>query len=126
MYPKNQNKISYDMSQSREFSRLLTAAVVNQEFCHLLLTDPMHALSSGYNGETFEFTSDAQALILSIQANSLNEFATQLVAHRKNSNGNGNNGNGHKFKDTSIEIYSARQPIPGNVRELNEVVSPGV
>jgi hypothetical protein len=87
---------SYDVSQDKELSRLLTAAVVNQNFRNLLLTNPPSALSNGYNGEMFEFTPDAQALIFSIRASSLEEFAAQLVLGQ--SNGNGSNGNGSNGK----------------------------
>lgn len=75
-----------------ELSRLVTAAVVNQTFRHLLLTNPALALVNGYNGEPFRLAPDVQAWILSIQASSLADFATQVT---KGLNGNGNGHNGH-------------------------------
>ena len=54
LYPKNR------VSPNREFSRLISAAVVNQRFCNLLLINPMIALSTGYNGESFHLTAEAQ------------------------------------------------------------------
>ncbi len=92
MHPTTQNTLSHDISQARELSRLLTAAVVNPEFCSLLLRNTPIALSGGYNGETFEFTPEAQKMIFSINANSLEEFASYLISGGYN--GNGSNGNG--------------------------------
>lgn len=70
------------VGNGREISRLLTAAVVNQRFCNLLLSNPASALDSGYNGETFSLASEEKDLILSIQANSLSDFARQLAGRR--------------------------------------------
>ena len=82
-------------SNDREISRLITAAVVNQGFCQMLLDNPKRALASGFKGETFALETEEQDLIFSIQAASLAEFASQLVNHKKgriNLNGNGHRG----------------------------------
>ncbi len=63
---------------SANISRLITAAVVNQGFCRLLLTNPEKAISSGYNGETFRLDGREKELILSIQASSLADFAVKV------------------------------------------------
>lgn len=60
-------------------NKLLAAAVVNKKFCNLLLTNPRAALNNGYNGETFQLEEEAQRLVLSIQAESLAEFAAHFV-----------------------------------------------
>jgi hypothetical protein len=60
-------------------SRLINAAVVSQEFCNLLLTNPALALATGYNGESFHLASEEQKLIFSIRASSLADFALQLT-----------------------------------------------
>ena len=60
-------------------SRLLTAAVVNRGFRSLLLTNPERALARGYQGEYFRLDNEQKNLILSIQADSLADFATQLT-----------------------------------------------
>jgi hypothetical protein len=78
-----------------ELSRLISAAVVNQRFCNLLLADPALALATGYSGETFRLPIEEQELILSIRATSLVDFAAQL-AEGRNGNGNGN-GHGHGY-----------------------------
>ena len=79
-----------------ELSRLITAAVVNQKFCNLLLTNPAMALATGYNGETFRLATEEQELILSIRATSLADFAMQLTERR-----NGNNGYSHGYNSYS-------------------------
>lgn len=62
-----------------ELSRLITAAVVSAEFRNLLLHNPALAISAGYNGERFNFPPDQHAFISSIRAESLQEFARQLI-----------------------------------------------
>ncbi|MFZ5912087.1 MAG: hypothetical protein ACOYYU_18940 [Chloroflexota bacterium] len=59
-------------------NRLFSAAVVNQQFCRLLLDDPMSALRQGYRGDAFRLTLEEQALLLSVQARSLPDLASQI------------------------------------------------
>lgn len=59
-------------------NQLFAAAVVNQQFCQLLLNDPRSALNQGYLGDKFNLTLEEQSLILSIQARSLADLATQV------------------------------------------------
>ena len=61
------------------FSQLFEAAVLNRQFCQLLLSQPETALIQGYLGNTFDLTSEEQALIISIQANSLPDLAQQVT-----------------------------------------------
>lgn len=61
-------------------SKLFEAAVINRQFCQLLLSQPEAALGQGYMGNTFDLTSEEQALIISIQANSLPDLAKQVTA----------------------------------------------
>ena len=82
-------KNNSSFSHTPELCRLLAAAVVSPEFRRLLLTDAAQALENGYNGASFGLSAGEQALVLSIHANSLADFAAQLV----NSNGHaGRNG----------------------------------
>jgi hypothetical protein len=60
-------------------SKLFEAAVVNRQFCQLLLSQPEAALRQGYMGNTFDLTLEEQALIISIQANSLPDLARQVT-----------------------------------------------
>ncbi len=81
-----------DLITGKGLSRLLTAAVVNREFCNLLLSDPAIAVATGYNVEPFDLAADVQEMIFSIRATSLADFAEQLT---KNGNGKGYNGHNH-------------------------------
>ncbi len=62
-----------------EMSRLISAALVDQGFCRLLLSNPLAALSRGYNGETFELSAVERSFVLSVQAESLTDFAARWV-----------------------------------------------
>ena len=61
-------------------SKLFEAAVVNRQFCQLLLSQPEAALQQGYLGNSFDLTREEQALIISIRANSLHDLAQQVTA----------------------------------------------
>ncbi|MCB0115976.1 MAG: hypothetical protein KDD84_17870 [Caldilineaceae bacterium] len=63
-----------------EINRLLSAAVVNQRFCNLLLKDPLRAIAVGFNGESFTFSEEEKSLLVGIEAATLQSFAEQLVA----------------------------------------------
>lgn len=63
----------------KEINKLLSAAVVNARFRQLLLTDPRAALQAGYNGESFNLDEKTRALVLSITADTLPEFAAHLT-----------------------------------------------
>ncbi len=65
--------------RDRELSRLLAAAVINQRFCHLLLTYPAKALATGFNGESFLLPREVRKHVLSIRAKNITDFARQLV-----------------------------------------------
>lgn len=64
---------------SAELNRLLCAAVVNQGFCDLLLTEPETALAMGFNGESFALSAQERAFVLSIRATTLQSFTQQLL-----------------------------------------------
>lgn len=68
----------------KAISRLLSAAIVDRSFQKLLLTRPELAMANGYNGENFDLTDDDRALILTIRASSIKDFAAQLVRLREN------------------------------------------
>ena len=60
-------------------NKLFAAAVVNDQFCELLLGQPETAMKQGYMGDTFDLTPEEQALIISIRAKSLPELARQVT-----------------------------------------------
>jgi hypothetical protein len=63
---------------SSGISRVFAAAVVNRQFCDMLLRDPSIALQKGYLGEAFPLSKEEKDLIVSIQANSLSDLAKQI------------------------------------------------
>lgn len=78
-------KLSPAPQVSHGLSRVFSAAVVNKQFCNMLLEDPDAALKNGYLGETFPLSREERDLIVSIQANSLSDLARQV--NRSLSNG---------------------------------------
>jgi hypothetical protein len=63
---------------STGLSRIFSAAVVNKQFCSMLLEDPTKALKNGYLGETFPLSKEEHDLIISIRAHSLSDLAKQI------------------------------------------------
>lgn len=63
---------------SPEYSRILSAAVINNSFRQMLLNDPTKAVNSGYSGEKFNLNSEDKKRLASIRAVSLADFAAQL------------------------------------------------
>lgn len=74
-----QIKKSQNPGLKRELSRVISAAVVNRQFCDLLLIDPNKALNNGYCGENFSLTTDDRDRLGSIRAGSLAEFAARVA-----------------------------------------------
>jgi hypothetical protein len=66
------------IQNDREYSRIMTAAVVNEKFRKLLLSNPRLAIKNGYSGEAFHLALEESERISSIQATSLAEFARQM------------------------------------------------
>ena len=64
--------------QTDGLSRIFAAAVVNRQFCQMLLQDPYAALQKGYLGETFIISIEEMDAIIPIRAESLPVFARQL------------------------------------------------
>jgi hypothetical protein len=62
---------------------LLSAAVINKGFRDLLLSDPARALAQGFGGEVFALGHEQKELLLSIQADSLSDFARQITSTRQ-------------------------------------------
>ncbi len=69
----------YEETQTaREFSRIISAAVINRRFCEMLLSNPEGAIRNGFSGESFDLKEDDRIKVSSIHANTLSEFAAQL------------------------------------------------
>jgi len=61
-----------------EYSRILSAAVINKSFREKLLKDPAHAIARGFNGETFDLTADETRRLVALKGLSLPEFALRI------------------------------------------------
>jgi hypothetical protein len=59
-------------------NRLLAAAVVSRQFCHILLSEPARAIQEGFAGEQFTLSADEYELVTAIRSMSLADFAGQL------------------------------------------------
>ncbi len=59
-------------------TRLLMAAAINPRFCAALLTDPQHALQTGFGGEGFPLSPATLDRLVSIRASTLPEFVLKL------------------------------------------------
>ncbi len=68
-----------DFQLQQEFSRLLTAAVINSRFRQTLLSNPAQAVETGFGGEAFNFAGDVRERVATIRATSLSDFASQLA-----------------------------------------------
>jgi len=62
-----------------EYSRILSAAVINDRFRGMLLDNPEEAIARGYSGEKFEIDREEQKRLSAIQANTLADFAARLA-----------------------------------------------
>jgi len=78
-HPTSRPNISSGLSQ------VFAAAVVNRQFCDMLLHDPSIAIQKGYLGQTFSLSKEEQDLITSIQAKSLPDLAKQINCSLLNS-----------------------------------------
>lgn len=65
-------------ADSAAVNRLLAAAVTSNGFRNALLVDPHKAVAMGFAGESFELSSKAMAILASIQAGSLRDYAQQV------------------------------------------------
>lgn len=66
------------LPREREYSRILSAAVVNTNFRNLLLADPEKAISGGFAGEDFHLAKEEAKRLALIHAASLAEFASKM------------------------------------------------
>jgi len=61
-----------------EYSRILSAAVINRSFREKLLSDPALAIASGFNGESFDLTDSEKKELSALKGLTLSEFALQI------------------------------------------------
>ena len=58
--------------------RLFAAAVVNSQFRETLLCEPDSALAGGYLGQSFSLTEQETAIVRTIRAKNLTDFAQKV------------------------------------------------
>jgi hypothetical protein len=63
-----------------EMGRLINAALVDRDFCNLLLSDPSAALEKGFNGKMFRLSARDRQFMLTVKATSLTNFAEKWVS----------------------------------------------
>ncbi len=68
-----------NFASAPEYSRILSAAVINSSFRSMLLSDPAKAVACGYSGEKFNLGHADQKRLSTIHASSLADFASQLA-----------------------------------------------
>jgi hypothetical protein len=73
-HQKDENRIQ----REREYSRIMTAAVISERFRNLLLSNPGLAIKNGFNGEAFPLAADESRRISAIRAATLAEFAHKM------------------------------------------------
>lgn len=66
------------MEVTREYGRILSAAVISSQFRQLLLSNPGMAVSAGFAGEKFQLENEDRNRLMAIRATSLADFASQL------------------------------------------------
>jgi hypothetical protein len=68
---------------NREINRLLAAAIVSKNFCSMLIEDPIRAIDVGYLGEAFMLSVQEREMLGQIRAETLQDFAVQLMEGQK-------------------------------------------
>lgn len=58
--------------------RLFTAAIVNSQFREKLLCEPESALANGYLGQSFSLTDQEKAVVKTVRAKDLTDFAQKV------------------------------------------------
>jgi hypothetical protein len=66
-----------------ELNRVLCAAVISKSFCNMLLANPEIAVTSGYQGETFNLNPEDQSWLYSIRPANLIDLAANMVTYQK-------------------------------------------
>jgi hypothetical protein len=66
------------LQSEREYSRIMTAAVISERFRKLLLSNPELALKNGFGGEAFHLAIEDSKRVSAIRANTLADFAKQM------------------------------------------------
>ena len=71
-------KYNPPVSRRSGLHRLFAAAVVNSQFREELLCEPESALANGYLGQRFSLTDQEQAIVRTVRAKDLTDFAQKV------------------------------------------------
>jgi len=70
-------------TRNEELNRLLCAAVVSKSFRNMLLVNPEIAVTSGYQGESFNLSAEDRSWLLSMRPTSLVDLAANMVTYQQ-------------------------------------------
>lgn len=70
-------------SRNDELNRMLCAAVVSKSFRKMLLSNPEIAVTSGYQGESFNLRDEDRSWLFSTRPANLVDLAANLVTYQK-------------------------------------------
>jgi hypothetical protein len=70
-------------SSNDEMNRLLCAAVVSKSFRNILMANPEIAVTSGYQGETFNLSDEDRRWLFSIRPANLVDLAANMVTYQQ-------------------------------------------
>lgn len=90
-------------SSNDEMNRLLCAAVVSKSFRNMLMTNPEIAVTSGYQGESFNLSDEDRSWLSSIRPANLVDLAADLVTHQQSN---------HQESRVKLPV----EPVPQYVR----------
>jgi hypothetical protein len=83
MNPTNLPHNNRQQEATREYGRILSAAVISSQFRQLLLSNPTVALAAGFGGEKFQLNNEDRNRLTAIRAINLADFASQLTVAMK-------------------------------------------
>ena len=70
-------------SSNDELNRVLCAAVVSKRFRSMLITNPEEAVTSGYQGESFNLSDEDRSWLFSTRPASLVDLAATMVTYQQ-------------------------------------------
>ena len=103
--PVRQVNGQLDYPSNDELNRILCAAVVSKKFCDLLVTNPELAVSSGYQGESFNLSDEDKNWLYSIRPANLVDLAANMVIYQKSA---------HQESRVNLPVEPVRQFVRVN------------
>ncbi len=118
------------MMRHKGLNQLLCAAIVNTRFCETLLRNPAQAVAMGYQDQTFSLTPEEHKLVISIQAQRLEDFAAQIYCWIANDGSGPRHGLGPAGPDLAGESgwtadFAPRPRLMSAEHRIDEARLPG-